>query len=366
MGQVRVVTVSIAAAALTIGCSGPAGLHPVDRVDADRMRDVAGDEGASPAEIVQAGSARDAARSRDAVLVAYTVHGGTSEGRSAAAWRLYDADGDRVAEAYAGLTEEGSAHADVIALPDGFLVADQEGPWWYVATDGAREKVSRTTEPMAARPGDVPLDDGSGRLFRPATRTLFSAAPEPRRHRQGWVAAADGTVWMQGAGIGNGAVPFFRSTGGRPWEPVASHDPGRRRWVSGLALAAVGDRIVVPVLAEGRRPDRARLESLLVRSATAPADQPWQVLAVRDAGEDNWWDVRVAALDATTALVGAWGSQQYVVDLTDATWRSMEAPTDEDSWSYETENGRIYATHFDHADAWFTDDRGESWDRLPH
>ena len=106
--------------------------------------------------------------------------------------------------------------------------------------------------------------------------------------------------------------------------------------------------------------------ALLVRPGAAPADLPWEVLPAGDAGRGDWFDPRVLAVDASTALVGSWGDQQYLVDLTDHSWRPMEAPTDEDSWSYATEDGRIYATQFEHADAWFTDDQGLSWGRLPH
>ena len=57
---------------------------------------------------------------------------------------------------------------------------------------------------------------------------------------------------------------------------------------------------------------------------------------------------------------------RYLVDVREGSWRRMEPPTGEDSWSYQTEDGRILATHFEHADAWFSDDRGRTWGRLPH
>ena len=79
---------------LLAGCGGngdDGGQEAGDVLDRSRMAAVAADEDASAADVVEAGRAVDAASSGDAVLVTYTVHQGTSEGRSAAAWRLYDA-----------------------------------------------------------------------------------------------------------------------------------------------------------------------------------------------------------------------------------------------------------------------------------
>ena len=335
--RLRIAAALVAAGALVAGCSESAARLSGDGVDHDRMYQVAEDVDAAPSEIVEAGRAVDAAQTGSNVLVAYTVHNDTDEGRSAAAWRLYAGDGDTIAEEYAGVTDEGSAHPNVFALPEGFLVSDQDGPWWYVRTDGTRQRITQNGARMAAQPGDVPLDDGTPRMYRPATRTLFTAVPTPTRQWQGWAAADDGTVWMQGPGlVRNGVVPFFRSTAGRPWEPVSSYDPGKGQWVGSLALAAVGSRIVVPVLAQGGAPDRARLVALIVRPGAASADQPWQVLRpTREAAREDWFDVRVSAVDDTTALVGPWGDQQYLVNLADASWRAMDPPTAENSWSYE-------------------------------
>lgn len=363
----RIFVVSAVTGGLIVGCQEPDARLSGDGVDRERMYRVAQDVNATPSEVVEAGRAVDAARSGRYVLVAYTVHNDTDEGRSAAAWRLHDGDSGTVAEEYAGETDEGSAHPQVYSVPQGFLVSDQDGPWWHLGIDGIRTRVIRAGSPMVPQPADVPVTDGSPRLFRPATRTLFTAAPRPTRQWQGWAVADDGTLWMQGSGtVRNGPVPFFRSAAGRPWQPVSPYNPGKGRWVDGLGLASVGSRLVAPVLAE-TLPDRARLVALIVRPDAGPADQPWQVLRPsREAAAINWFDVRVSAADDTTALVASSNAKQYLVDLTDATWRSMPSPTDEDDWSYESESGRIYATHSKHADAWFTDNWGEGWERLPH
>ncbi len=107
--------------------------------------------------------------------------------------------------------------------------------------------------------------------------------------------------------------------------------------------------------------------ALIVRLDADSANRPWQVLRPPcEAAAINWFDVRVVAADDTTALVESGDAEQYLVNLTDATWRAMPSPTDEDDWRFESESGRIHATHGEHADAWFTDNWGESWERLLH
>ena len=44
----------------------------------------------------------------------------------------------------------------------------------------------------------------------------------------------------------------------------------------------------------------------------------------------------------------------------------MDAPTGEEGWRFDFEEGRVFATHSEHADAWVSEDRGERWSRLPH
>ena len=351
--------------ALLGGCGTAVEPVPGDEVDHRRMQSVAEDESATAQQIVEAGSAVDAAGSGRTTLVAYSVHPGTSEGRSAAAWRLYTPDGDTIASERAGVTHEGAAAPDVVALPDGYLVSDAEGPIWHVALDGTREKATRAEGPLVAQAGDVPLHDGTTRLYRPLTGTLFSAAPKAPGNRQGWTVTDAGSVWVQRLGR-SGRIPFHRSTVAGTWEPAATYHPGRGRSVSGLALTAVGRHVVVPLVAEGRDLAKATLVGLLVRPSDAPADRPWRLRRAPDVAGTGWWDVRAMAVDATTVAVGSWGSAPYLVDVVGGGWKRMAAPTGEHGWSYEVEDGRVYATHSDHADGWYSDDRGESWHALPH
>lgn len=342
------------------------GQDAADSIDRSRMAAVAEAEDATASDIVEAGSAVDAASSADAVLVTYTVHQGTSEGRSAAAWRLYDAAGDAIATEKAGVTEEGAAFTSVVALPGGgFLVDAADGPEWYVGPDGAVEPVGRERGRVTAQTGDIALADGSTRLYRPSTRTTFTPTPRAPGSRQGWTLTDDGAQWVQRLGR-DGDVPFSRSTQQGTWEPAASYAPDRGRVVSSLALTAVGDQIVVPLTAEGPAPDEASLVGLLVRRDAAPPGRPWELLEARDVGGRGWWDTSASAVDPHTVAVATSGSPPYLVDLEDRTWTQMGAPTGEEGWSFDFEEGRVFATHSEHADAWVSDDRGEGWSRLPH
>jgi hypothetical protein len=349
---------------LFAGCGSPGEPVAGDRVDRDTMRAVADDEGATADQVVRAGRAVDAASSGRTTLVTYTVHAGTSEGRSAAAWRLYDEGGDVIATEHAGVTNEGAASPHVVAVPDGYVVSETDGPVWHVSGDGNTERVSRTGR-RPVRAGDVPLGFGSTRLYRPSDRTRSASSPPLSGNPQGWTVTEDGILWVQRPGRA-GTVPFHRSTRAGTWEAAATYRPRRGHVVSGFALTAVGDHVVVPVVAEGRDLEKATLVGLLVRPSGAPADLRWRLLEAVDVVGDSWWDVRVAAVDATTVAVSTWGSPPYLVDVGEEVWEPVQAPTDEHGWTYEYERGRVYATHDDHADARVSTNRGDSWTRLPH
>ena len=361
-------TATSVAVVLLAGCGAVSlpgsGAGAGDGVDTERMREVAEDEGATASDIVEAGSAVGAGSVGGAVLVTYSVRQGTSEGRSAAAWRLYDGEGRGLATGEAGVSDEGAAYAGVVAVPEGFLVVEADGPVRIVGADGSSERIRAERGAGTSRAGDVALDDGSTRVYRPGSRTVLTPAPRPPGNRQGWALTDDGTQWLQRLGR-TGRIPFSRSTPSGRWEPAATYAPGRGRVVNSLALTAVGDDVVVPLTAEGPDLEQASLVGLLVRPSAAPADRPWRLLEGDDAG-DGWWDARAAALDDTTAVVGTGGEAPYLVDLATGVWKRMEAPTDEDDWDYDFQDGRAFAFHSDHADAWFSDDRGASWSRLPH
>ena len=161
-------------------------------------------------------------------------------------------------------------------------------------------------------------------------------------------------------------VPFRRSVAGGPWEDVAEYRLRRRQFVAGPALTAVGDRLVVPVVGE-ILPDKGRIEALLVRTSGMPAGQPWKVWPVKDLPGDEWWNVQAFADDARTVALGTWGAPtQYLFDVTTGHLTRMPAPTDEPGWNFEAEKDRIFAWSPGSADAWVTEDRGTSWERLSH
>jgi len=338
-------------AVLLSGCGLVAESAPHDRIDRSWMRNVAENPDATAEQVVDAGSAVDAASVGGTTLVTFVVHQGTSEGRSAAAWRLYDAHERPIGTEHAGVTTEGAASAAVLAIPDGYLVREIDGPIWRLSLDGARVKVRQAEALIPPQPGDVPLDDGTTRLYRPASGTVFTAAPRADGDRQGWAVTDAGTIWVQRLGR-TGQVPFARSSAWGTWEPVASYSPRRGQAVNSLALTAVGGMLVVPVTAEGKDLETATLVGLLMRSDDAPAGQPWELLEAQGIGGTTWWDARASVVDETTVAVGTWGQAPHLVDLTDRTWQRMEPPTAEHGWDYHFEDGTVYATHSEHADAW--------------
>lgn len=362
--------VMVAVLGLCAACDSGTAVLSDDRIDADRMAEVARDPDAAAADVVAAGRAVDAATVDSSVLVSFTADQGASEGRSAGAWRLYDAEGATIAESLAGVTEEGAATPSVIPVPDGYLVREVEGPTWHVATDGTKERVARAPRPRTTRSGDVLLDRGSRLVFRPADRTVAPTRPTIERDAQGWVLTDDGTLWQQRLGRA-GRVPFERSTPRGTWQPAAPARSTAARIVTSLTLTAVGDRVAVAVTAEDSSdPSRASLVGLLVRRNDAPADRPWTLLRAPDVPGDEWWDTRTLAVDDTTVALSAAGGAPYLVDVTrrdGGGWPRLDLPTDEDDWDLEPAgpSGALVATHPDHADARISDDLGKSWTRLP-
>lgn len=331
------------------------------------MLTVAADKEATAGQIVKAGRAVDAAHAGETVLVTYTVHNDDDEGRSAGAWRLRTTGGQTLAEGLAGVTDEGHAHPDVRAVPDGYLLHDEGGLLWHVDTSGTRDRVRLTREPQAPRPGDVALDWAPTWMYRPSTRTRFRAAPVPRGNWQGWTVGVGGTVWAQAEpGPGQDTVPFARSATGAPWEQVAGYRPARGQWVSGGGFTAVGTQVAAPLITAGDQPDKATLAGVIVRASGRQADQRWRLLKAPEVSGKAWWDAHLTPVDDDTLAVGTSGSAPYLLSLRDGTWTRLEFPTSQDGWSYDAEAGDLYATHQDHADAWYTEDLGATWERLPH
>ncbi len=349
----------------------PDGKVDRDRVDSDRMLEVADDEDATAAEVVEAGRAVDADRAGDgSLLVTYTVHNDDDEGRSAAAWRLYDAAGVPVSEGDAGVVFEGHAYAQVWGLEEGFLVQDADYPEQFhvVATDGTVTDVRTTREPMVARPGDVPVSqsDFKARLFRPETATVFRALPDAGRDAQGWALADDGTLWSHDWSSA-GEVPVRRSAG-RAWESVPPVQlDGEGGFTSSFGLAVAGDWVAVALLGSPDNEGYSMVTGVAVRPAGGPADAPWTTVGPGPLAGRRWYDVPLRAVDDHTVMVDDSDQPRFLLDLETQQWVGrLELPDPDEYSNLEVGRDGVYAFTGDTANGYFTDDLGKTWELLPH
>jgi len=370
-------------ASATDAASGP---RPGDRVDPERMAAVAADAGATADEIVEAGVAVDADRSGDgALLVTYSVSGDDDEGLSQAAWRLYDAHGDPAATGDAGDTSEGAAQASVVGSDRGFLLTPASGRRQHLASDGESTDVRSVPDPLTTRPGDVllggtfegELDGESGLGYRSDPGLLFHAGPSTDDGFQGRALAPDGTQWYASlaADPEDTTMPVYRADGDR-WVPVAPMAPPPGAVGVGSSLTATDSWTAIPVLRwndpgeTGEEADGAEFVGVAVRSATAPDDATWELREPElssSGGPGGTWDqVELLPLDDNAVLLLADAVAPHLLDLATGRAAPFREPGAGDGWSYEVGSDGIYATHPGHADARFTADRGETWERLPH
>ena len=316
--------------------------------------DVAADDDASAAEIVAAGRPVDAdSGDGGSRLVLYRVVGETGD-VAQTAWRLYGADGDRVAEGRGGGT--------VLGLGDGFWM---DGV--VVAADGTTRDVPTAAAALAPQPGDRVVSGFEQiRAIRPDPLTVFAPRPGPRGFGQGWALDAQGRQWYQRVEPEEVLV-----SGGPAWERVRAVPVGPGQHLLGFGITAVGGHVVLPVV-RFTGGEQIAVEALAVRRADAPAATAWTVLGagplaseVRDAFP------RTFALDDRHYVFSDLRRRPYVLDVRAGRWHDLPLPSDEQAWTLEPGRDGLYAfppsgTEETGADAWFSPDLGATWQRLPH
>lgn len=349
----------------TGAAGGPADLG--DDIDHDRMYAVAGDEDATPREIVEAGRAIEAAHDGAGhVMVVYTVHNDDDEGLSQAAWRVYDDEGDVVAEGPAGTTEEGYASAEVEPLADGFVLREEGGRSYVVTGAGDREKLA-TVRPQAPRPGDVPFSGFGYRVLRPSVPEVFRSTADLPHNPQGWALAADGTEWLHRVSRSVDAVPRIERAVGDGWETVAPIPIPPGQYVGSLTLTAAGEWVAVAIFDPDDQDYLQELVAFAVRPTGAPADEPWRMVDASDVDTtDSYGAMIVGAVGGTLVVDPVTGQAPYLVDVATGGIAQLRPPTDEEGWYYEPRADGLYASNGRHAAARFSPDLGRTWEQLPH
>ncbi len=242
-------TAGVLATALAVQGTDDHGPSLLSVLDPHRGWRVAGDAGASVADVVGVGVPVVAVVSGTRTLVVWRAEPDDDEGANQAVWRLRDAAGRVVAQGRLGLVSEAGAIPDVVAVPDGFVVRSyRDGSLRHVGPDGAVTPVPSRPRRLPARAGDVLLPatayDGPLWVYRPSDHAAHRLPRLPGRNLQRVVLDADGRVWALPA-WGPRAARVLTSPGGAgPWTRTRIPLPRRG---SPMTLAAVGDRVVVPV-----------------------------------------------------------------------------------------------------------------------
>lgn len=144
---------------------------PTAAPDTRRENEVAGDTSATADEIIEAGGPVRVAASENRTLVAWRAQFEDDEGPQQAAWRLYDGDGNRIADGKLGQVVEAGAIPELTRVPDGFLLENYTG---YVLRHIDLDASRRSPAPWSTR-----SSPGSG-----DTRSTVTPRPGGLRYRR--------------------------------------------------------------------------------------------------------------------------------------------------------------------------------------
>ncbi|MEJ7832506.1 MAG: hypothetical protein WKF79_06295 [Nocardioides sp.] len=361
--------IAVGLAALLTGCGDDrsSGGGSTD-FDSDRMHEVAADEDATPAEIIEAGTARRmAASGAGQTLVAYLVESDDDEGPQASAWRLYDADGARIADGPGTRVFEASALFDPWPLEDGFLIFPEAGiggrsTLQRIDADGGVTAVAGEKQDVPTEAGDVLVQSFSGgaqRLYRPADDTTYPLRLPGVFQVLDLDIDDDGGIWVLQAGVG-GAVVGYSANGREPWRELPVEVP---RGDYPISLDVVGDQVFVPL---GRPSmDDPQLSTLLVQDTFAPG--LWQPVDIAGLDTTGYAGPLFRLLPDGRILVGDFSSHYYAGSPSASApdWVEIEPPDGEDpAYSLEAAGERLYAVPVVPGPTYVSDDLGQTWEKL--
>lgn len=345
--------------------------------DADKREwRVAGDAKASADEIIDAGGPVGVASSGGQTVVAWEVEPEDDEGPYQGAWRLYDKDGDAIADGRFKQVHEQSAVIGVNPLDDGFLIGDYATHTAYrLDRAGTLHRIPKGTN-MATLVGDYVEHEFDGEstdwtLQLPNTKRLVRWTELPTDQPQGMIFAG-GELWV--------GLPRTRdyepgkiahsATGRAPWTVETIPNPDgtavdvESLTTSGNHLYAVAVRWGV-----GENGDRTDVVTILRRSLTPKGR--WE--RIDGMGIDDGKEGGSAAtltvgprvtelpdgrLFATASGEGAWLQQR------DGTWSEIHPPKTHTFLpaSVEAHGSRLWS--FGAHDLHHSDDGGRTWEEF--
>lgn len=292
----------LGAGPLLTGCG--AATTPASASGPHREWRVAEDPDATVEDIVEVGSPTVAKTSGDRTMVAWTAEPEDDEGRTQAAWRMYDAQGQRVAQGRLGIIAEASAVPSIWAVPDGFLLQTYtDHDLLHFSPTGASTPVPASRSSVPTRPGDLLLDDFTEQgysFYRPASRTAYRLPKLPVAHPQRVALDAGGTVWVLEEWAARTAGLSSAAGGTGPWQHTEIPLPTKG---TPMGLAVVGDRVVVPVLQDVPHREYPVLRSLWTLPVTTRAGT-WTRIPTSGLTLEMTWEPSLHGLGEGRIVIG--------------------------------------------------------------
>lgn len=275
---------------------------------------VAADPRATASEIIEAGGPTDIAVHEGGVtLVSWSATTDTTEGPEQGAWRLYDADGDRIADGTLGQVFDAAAAPRLAAVPDGFLLSDYVEPGFrHLSLDGVLTDVRRTRARTSTRVGDVLVADfytsENNRVYRPSAHEVYRLPRLPFEDVEQVALDRSGRLWVQPLWGDRTASVSSSADGTAPW--TRTRVPIARGGQPQTLVVAAGQVVMNTAGPTGSLP---ALDALWTRPVSASPSARWRSVDVTGVRLREIEPVLGALPDGRLTIAGG-GQQMYLQD----------------------------------------------------
>jgi hypothetical protein len=330
--------------------------------DPEREWRVAGDKNATADEIIDAGQPADVAASGDQTLITWLANPEDDEGPSQGAWRLYDADGVRVADGKLGIVREASARAVVLGVDDGFLIQNYTSPeLLHVATSGTLSTVPFRKKARPTQAGDVLLaGQGDTGAYRPSEHTAYRLPHMPSDQWQSVQLDDDGKVWVMLPWDTDGDARIAEAQGGvAPWHTEVVDLPAGSAPTIDMAYA--GGELMFPQQSTEVDDDGEGDEYQAVwRRATSSEAGPtaWHSTALNSALLPKTYGLGLAKTVEGRLLVIGEGTA--LLEQADGSLQALKVPGKSGTY-VDPVGDALYAYAWKTAELYVSEDLGESW-----
>jgi hypothetical protein len=318
-GVAAVVVLLVATGCVALSRSGGRAVEP-------RTEErVAADPRATASEIIDTGGPTGVAVHEGGVtLVSWSATTDTTEGPEQGAWRLYDSDGNRVADGTLGQVFDAAATPGLAAVPDGFLLTDYVEPGFrHLGLDGTLTDVRRARARTPTRAGDVLVRDfytsENTAFYRPSQHRVYRLPRLPFEDVEQVALDRTGRLWVQPLWGDRTASVYSSADGTAPWTrtrvPIA---PGGQPQT--LAVAA-GKVLMNTAGATGSLP---ALDALWTRPVSGSPAARWRRVDVTGVRVRETEPVLGALPDGRLTIAG--GNQRMYLQGEDGAFARLRPP----------------------------------------